>query len=187
MFACQVVAGDRILAKDLAAANPAFSKLDPMMAIGAAPLAGVRRVWRAEESMRLARQNGITAESAFGDVCFERAADPLNAEKLLPVLQASVPGASIEILDFSKYAVPSGTLEFKRDGLTPAGFWRGRVVYSESRSASVWARVKIVVEQRWVEAVETLAHGRVIEAAQLTTRQAQRAPFGVAPADSIEK
>jgi flagella basal body P-ring formation protein FlgA len=125
-------------------------------------------------------------DSVFSDVCFERAAESLTAEKLLPALQASLPGALIEILDFSRYAVPAGTLEFKRDGLTPAGFWRGRVVY-EGRSAPVWAKVRVTWEQTWVEAIETLAPGRVIEAAQLTIRKEQRAPFGAPIADSVEQ
>ena len=188
VFACQIVEGDKILGKDLAAANPVFAKLDPEMVIGPAPLAGVRRVWHAEESVRLARLNNIAAEAPFGELCFERATGQLTAEALLPVLRSAlaIEGAQIEILDFSRYGVPRGNLEFTRDGLTPAGLWRGRVTYAEGRSVSVWARVRVTSEQTWVEAVEPLAPGKIVDAAQLVVRKGQRFPFGAAPLDSVE-
>ena len=187
VFACQIVEGDRITGKDLAAANPIFAKLDPAMVIGPAPLAGVRRVWHAEESVRLARQNGIAADAPFGELCFERATGQLTTESLLPILQTALAiDAQIEIVDFSRYAVARGRIEFTRDGLTPAGLWRGRVTYAEGRSAAIWAKVRVTVEQTWVEAVEPLAPGKIVDAAQLAIRKGRRFPFGTAPIDSVE-
>jgi hypothetical protein len=51
-IACQAVDGERILGKDLAAADAVFAGLDPDSEIGAAPLAGVRRIVYAEELAR---------------------------------------------------------------------------------------------------------------------------------------
>ena len=76
-FACSIIDGDRILGKDLAAASSLFASLDPKVEIGAAPVAGVQRVLRPEELVRLARVNGIQLTEPAGAVCFERATAPL--------------------------------------------------------------------------------------------------------------
>jgi flagella basal body P-ring formation protein FlgA len=187
-FACELIEGDRVLGKDLAAANPAFAALDPNLVIGAAPLAGVRRVFRAEEIFKIARQNGISAEELLGEVCFERVTETLTPEKLLPVLARALAleAATIEILDYSRYGVPRGTLEFTRAGLTSTGLWRGWVAYAEGRSASVWVKVRVTAEATWVEATGRLEAHQVIDAAQLVVRKGPRFPFGVAPAGSLD-
>src|SRR5258706_5281922 len=102
VFACQIVEGDKILVKDLAAANPVFAKLDPEMVIGPAPLAGVRRVWHAEEPVRLARLNNIAAQAPFAELGLERATVQLTAEAVLPVLPSAlaIQNDQIHILDF---------------------------------------------------------------------------------------
>src|SRR5437879_4336875 len=129
ILACQAIDGDRILGKDLAAAEAALSALDPDLEMGAAPLAGARRVVQAEELARWARQHGVTISSALSPICFERVTEPLTAEALLPALRQALAmdAAEIEILDYSHSGVPRGTLEFTRAGLSPAGLWRGRV------------------------------------------------------------
>lgn len=188
-LACQVVEGDRILGKDLAAANPVFAALDPAMVICPAPLAGVRRVFYAQESVRLAQQNGIALPAPVGELCFERATELLTAEKLLPVLQTAlgIEAAEIDILDFSRYAVPLGTLEFTRAGLSTSGLWRGHIAYAPGRSAAIWAKVRVTSEQTWVEAAELLVAGKNIDSPQLVIRTGPRFPFGAAPLDSVER
>jgi hypothetical protein len=84
-------------------------------------------------------------DSAAVEVCFERAAQTLDAEMLLPVLRAALAkdNATIEILDFSSNKVARGRVEFTRASLQPSGMWRGRVTDREGRSAPVWARVRV--------------------------------------------
>jgi flagella basal body P-ring formation protein FlgA len=178
-FACQTIDGDRIFAKDVAAASSVFAALDPHLEIGAAPLAGVDRVLRPEELVRLAKQNGIALDGPATAICFERAAQPLTEEKLLPALQKSLgmDNAKIEILDFSRFGVPRGTLEFLKSSLNPNGLWRGRLLYGENHSMPVWVKARISVERTWVEAGETLAVGKAIDASQLNLRTGPRFPF----------
>jgi flagella basal body P-ring formation protein FlgA len=188
-FACQVVAEDRITGKDLFAAVPAFAALDPNLVIGATPMAGVPRIIRIEELVKIANQNHIdAAPELLQQVCFERATELLTAEKLVPVLQAAVAieGAQIEIVDFSHFAIPLGTLEFKRASLTAAGMWRGRVIYGEGKSVPIWAKVHVTIESTWIEPTKMLLAGKVVEASQLVVRTGPRFPFGPVPLDSLD-
>jgi len=70
--ACQMVDGDQIRGSDLAAAAPAFSKLDPALEVGLSPLPGVTRVFHSGDLLRLAKANGIELKGAPADVCFDR-------------------------------------------------------------------------------------------------------------------
>ncbi len=179
VFACQIVDGDRILGKDILAANPLFAKLDPSLEIGASPLAGVTRVLHSEDLVRLAKQNGISLDAPASAICVERATEPLTAEKLLPILQNAIgiDNATIEILDFSRFGVPSGTFDFPKSSLAPNGLWRGRVLYGENHSMPIWVKARITVERTWVEASETLTSGKTIEASQLFVKTGPRFPF----------
>jgi len=186
--ACHVAGDERITGKDLAAADPAFSALDPNVVIGPTPMAGVPRVVHAEELVKIARQNNLDAPGPFREVCFERATELLTAEKLLPVLRsaAAMDGIEIAVLDYSRFAIPQGPLEFTRAGLTPAGLWRGRVLYAEARSVPIWAKVRVTAESTWIEPAQTLVAGKPIEPAQLVVRKGPRFPFGPAPLDSVD-
>jgi hypothetical protein len=141
LLACNTVEGDRIRGAEFAAADPAFSALDSALDLGPAPLAGARRIFRAPELALLAARYGIAETPP--EICFERAALKLSADRLLPALQAALSSPDVEILDFSKYPVPLGNFEFTRAGLAPSGFWRGRVLYGENRSAAVWVKIRV--------------------------------------------
>jgi hypothetical protein len=86
------------------------------------------------------------------EVCFVRKTALLTAGQIRPVieqaLRAGRPAGSstprVEILDFSRYPVPEGTLEFPRGALAASGLWHGRVVTEEGRSAPVWVRIKAI-------------------------------------------
>jgi len=186
-FACGIIDGERIFGKDVAAASPAFAALDAQLEIGAAPLPGVQRVLRADELVRLAKQNGISLDSPAGAICFERATEPLLAEQLVPILQKALglDNLRIEILDFSRVGVPHGTLDFPKSGLMPNGLWRGRVLYGESHSMPVWVKARITVDRTWVEAAETLAAGKAIEPSQLIVKTGPRFPFDTTLIESI--
>jgi len=187
-FACQTIDGDQILARDLATANAVFARLDPAVEIGAAPAAGAQRVMQPDELVRLARQYGIALASPASTVCFERAVQPLKAEELLPVLRLAlgIDGAQIEILDFSRFGVPRGVLEFPKSSLMPNGLWRGRVLYDQGRGMPVWVKARITIEKTWVEAADTLVAGKTIEPSQLKMKTGPRFPFEVPLLDSLE-
>ncbi len=187
-LACQVVGGDELTGKDLAAVVPIFAALDPSLVIGATPIPGVPRILHVEQLVQIASKNHIDVPGPLQDVCFERVTEPLTAEKLLPVLRSAVAleGAEIEILDFSHIAVPLGTFEFTRAGLTPAGLWRGRVTYAEGRSTPIWVKVHVTMQSTWIEPAQTLLTGKPIESSQLVIRNGPRFPFGPAPLDSID-
>lgn len=178
-LACQVIDAGRILGKDVAAASPAFAALDSNLEISAAPLPGVQRILRPEELVHLAKQNSITLADPATAICFERATEPLTAEKLLPILRQSlsIDDAQIEILDFSRIGVPRGTLEFSKSSLMPNGLWRGRILYDQNRSMPVWVKSRITVERSWVEAAQPLAVGQPIETSQLILKSGPRFPF----------
>jgi len=182
-FACHALDGDRIFAKDLAAANPAFAVLDPQLEIAPAPLPGVQRVFHASDLLRLARANGLTLASSAAEVCFERQTRTLTAEEILPALRADleIDGARIEVLDFTRARVPVGALRFTRAGLSLTGFWRGQVDFGGNRTSPVWAKVRITTEQTWIEAAEPLASGKAIEAAQIRLAHGPRSPLGPVP------
>jgi flagella basal body P-ring formation protein FlgA len=181
-----VVEGDNITGKDLAAANPLFAAVDPSLRISSTPSPGAVQLMRGEQLARLARLNNIVSSTPFPEVCFERATELLSVEKLMPVLRIAlaVDGAAIEILDFSRLGVPRGALEFTRAGLTPAGLWRGHLMYSAGRSVPVWAKVHVTVEQTWIESAEVLPAGKPIDTAQVVVRKGPRFPFGKQPLDS---
>ncbi len=212
-MACQMVDGERILAGDFAAVNPAFATIDPKFPLASTPWPGVTRIFRADEIARLARANGLTLDAPVSEMCFERATQPLTAEMLMPALRAGLAGsfgtasalgtagslgttgspgttgtedARIEILDFSRAGVPRGTLEFSRAGLSANGLWRGHLSYGEARSVPVWAQVRVSVERTWVEALGAIASGKLIDPSQLVLRRGPQFPFGAMPVDSIE-
>ena len=187
-FACNIIDGDRILGKDLAAASTSFAALDPKVEIGAAPMAGVQRVLRPEELVRLARANGIQLTEPASAVCFERATAPLTAERILPILRQALgtEDAEIEMLDFSRFGVPQGTLEFPKSSLMPNGVWRGRVLYEQGHSMPIWVKVRISVQRTWVETTDNLATGKAIELSQLIVKTGPRFPFEPVLMTSLE-
>jgi hypothetical protein len=146
---CRPVDRDQILGKDLAAANPAFETIAADRVIGATPVPGVDRILHSDEVARIARANNIAIPAPAPEICFARATEPLTADRLLPVLKKALnlDNATLEILDFSHFPVPPGTLEFTRASLLPSGVWRGSAVYSQGRSMAIWAKVSITAEQ----------------------------------------
>src|ERR1700732_2153305 len=98
--ACFPVTGERILMRDLAAANTAFAAADAEQIIGFAPAPGAQRRFSAGELSRLAAANGGVTEPLA--VCFERKLTPLTKEQVMSALRASLPpGAELELLEFS--------------------------------------------------------------------------------------
>jgi hypothetical protein len=152
---CAVVVGIHILGRDLAAAVPDLAGLDPEADIAPAPWAGVERVFHTEEVVRIAREHALPPPDRTVEVCFVRKTLALTTEQLGPVIERALiadragaripPDAAprVEILDFSRYPVPEGTLDFPRGALAASGVWHGRIVTPEGRSTPVWVRVRV--------------------------------------------
>src|SRR5690349_15901018 len=100
-------AGDRIRPTDLAAAEPALAALPEHAMLGFAPAPGAQRTFGVAEIERIARKYGVAVEPKAG-ICLERRLLPLKAEDILAVLEDAlgVPGARLELVDYSRYAVP---------------------------------------------------------------------------------
>lgn len=203
--ACLEIPGERILARDLVPALPGFSALPPELPVGFAPAPGARRIMTRQGLERLASQHGLGITAA-AEICLERPMESLTQERVLAALRAALdeePRASagdlkearLEVLDFSRYPVPRGELEFLRSGLAPPAatrllaprLWRGRVRYAGGRSYPVWARIRISVPGHQVVAVQNLAAGRPIEAAQVEIVTAELSPFSERPAGALEQ
>lgn len=174
---CLPVHGPTILAGDLAAANPVFAGLDPQMPVGAAPMAGARRVFRGVELVRLVRQNHLSA-GPVRDACFEWPAEALSPDRLAAAMAQvlSYPAGAIEVVEYSRFPVPPGELVFEKRDLEAAPgsggrvlFWSGFVRYSAGWRFSVWAKVRIAAPARRVLARTALPPGEPIAESQIET------------------
>ncbi len=188
---CLPVDGDRIFARDVAAVVPEFAKIPAGEVIGFAPLPTVRRVMSGGELARVARKFGLEIVAPV-DVCFESPAEVLTGGKVLEQIRSAVAmdGVEVELIEFSRYAVPVGVLSFPRSGLNihpllterSIVFWRGRVTYGETKSFAVWARVRMGVTRERLVAVETIRAGSVVSAEQVRMEQVKQFPLEEQPA-----
>jgi flagella basal body P-ring formation protein FlgA len=102
---------------------------------------------------------------------------------------------SLRLLEFSRYPVPEGKLEFPKSGLQlPAVgtggrplFWRGLVRVSASRTVPVWARVVLSVSRKTVVARSNLPAGKRIPAESIEAVVVAALPFGEAALDDPGK
>lgn len=169
---CAPIDGDKIRAKDLARVQPSFGQLDPEMVIALAPLPGTRRTITGRQLLALADSPG-KPEAVPSSLCFERALSPLTIEQIRAAMRAELGAGTprIEVLDFSRQAVPAGELRFPRSGLVPpaadhpvaAAFWRGVVRYSDRHTIAVWARVRILEKRPVLVAARDIRCGAVLE------------------------
>lgn len=177
---CAPVLGDRITGRDLKAAGAGFDSAADDALVGLAPAPGARRVFKVRELARFG--------AADSDVCFERLAQPVSPEALETALRAAFAGRDLqlEIVEYSRTALPSGTLEFRLSGLQrpPASHpdtpvvWRGRLRYDGNRSAPVWATVRLAEQRDWIEAAERLAPGQPVRDPQLAVKSGRQFPLG---------
>jgi flagella basal body P-ring formation protein FlgA len=180
---CVPVPGERILARDLARAVPAFAALPPELALGYAPAPGSRRAYPAAELSRLAARYGLTVEPGV-DACLVRPAGTLTRERVTAAMQATVPKAHIEVLELSRQPVPPGEIHFPISGLSTAPasepasarLWRGQVRQPGQDDFPVWAKVRVLVSGTRAVASEELLPGRPIERAQFRLEPYEGAP-----------
>ena len=178
---CLPIQDDRIYARDVAAAVPAFTEVPADFAMGYAPAPGTHRVFKGDALERLARNQGVTAE-ALPDVCFERAMATLASEEILKAMHdawgtGNVNGSEVrtELRSFSPQIAPQGKVVFPRTGLQlPATSdpqaevaWRGYVIYGNNRHFAISARARITTTTTRVIAVTDLPAGDVVREDQV--------------------
>lgn len=171
---CVVVDGESVLARDIVSAVPEAAALAPETVLMLSPKPGVRRYIRArqlEQALRAAGGDG----DVTSDVCIEGASRVLTKDEIVESIHRvmKIPTDSIEIFDYSRYAVPAGTVEFplagKPAGSPPSGrfTWRGQVRYGKDRTAPVWATVRVLATHRGVVSKSALLPGVAIEEGDL--------------------
>lgn len=179
------MAGGRIVARDLAAALPAFLAVPPETPIAPAPLPGSQRVFREPEILTLARRFSLPLTSA-PPVCFEWRMAPLDRNRAMEAMRASLgmPSAQIRIDEVNTYPVPPGRIEFPIDRINPpagaqraAVLWRGDVIFGDNNRFAIWARVAITGQCPRLIAVESLRAGQPIAARQVRAESAACFPL----------
>ena len=200
---CLPIQDERIYARDVAAAIPAFANIAPDFALGYAPAPGTRRVFAGKDLSRLARNQGVAAEmaEALPDVCFERAMATLEAGAVLEAMRSSwgagdvpSPDVRIELQSFSPQIAPQGKVVFPRTGLQlPAttdpqadAVWRGYVVYGNNRRFSISARARITTTTTRVVAVANLAAGEPVREDQVRLESIDTFALDDRPARQLE-
>jgi len=173
---CYPVQDDRILARDVTAAIPAFAGVPADFALGYAPAPGTRRVFKGAALERLALNQGVTLESA-PDVCFERAMATLEAREILEALRTAWNGSDVnmELRSWSPQIAPQGKVVFPRTGLQMPAVsdplsevvWRGYVVYGNNRRFGISARARITTSATRVVAVADLSVGETVREDQV--------------------
>jgi flagella basal body P-ring formation protein FlgA len=178
---CLPIQDDRIYARDVAAAVPAFANVAADFAVGYAPAPGTRRVFKGDALERLARNQGVAVESA-PDVCFERAMATLAAGEILEAMHSAwgvgnvpSPDVRMELRSFSPQIAPQGKVVFPRMGLQlPATsdpqaevVWRGYVLYGNNRRFGITARARITTTTTRVIALADLSVGEPVHEDQV--------------------
>jgi flagella basal body P-ring formation protein FlgA len=173
---CWPVQNDRIYARDVVAAVPAFSEIAADFVLGYSPAPGTRRVFKGEALQKLALNQGVTIGSTT-DVCFERAMADLTAGEILEAMHSSwsTPDVRMELRSFSPQIAPQGKVVFPRMGLQlPAVsdpqaevVWRGYVLYGNNRRFSISARARITTTTTRVIALTDLSLGEPVREDQV--------------------
>jgi flagella basal body P-ring formation protein FlgA len=195
---CLPVQDDRIYARDVAAAVPAFAGVAADFSLGYAPAPGSRRVFKGDALARLARNQGVAEEAveAVPDVCFERAMATLEAGEILQAMHASWNSADVrmELRSFTPQIAPQGKVVFERAGLQlPAVadpqaevVWRGYVVYGNNRRFGISARARITTTTTRVVAITDLFAGAPVRQDQVRVESFDTFALDDRPARSLD-
>jgi flagella basal body P-ring formation protein FlgA len=157
-------------AANVTAADLHLDGVPPETVLSFAPAPGVQRIFQLPELRRIAARFPA-AKVPENDICVQRAMFPLNQAKLLEAMQNEIPGAKIEITEFSKQLAPEGKVEFRRTGLRNstalAATWFGSVLYAPNRQFTIWAKVVVTVHVPRVVALVDLPAGKPIAPTQI--------------------
>jgi flagella basal body P-ring formation protein FlgA len=193
---CWPVQDDRIYARDVAAAVPAFANVAADFALGYAPAPGIRRVFKGDALERLARNQGVMLE-AVPDVCFERAMATVDAGEILEAMRNAWNGSDVrmEVRSWSPLIAPQGKVVFPRTGLQlPAAsdpqaevIWRGYVIYGNNRRFSILARARITTTTTRDVAVADLSMGAPVREDQVRLESFDTFALDDRPARNLEE
>jgi flagella basal body P-ring formation protein FlgA len=183
---CVVVEGDKILARDLVGSIPEFAGIPAYESIGFAPSPGVRRTLSIGELARFAERFHVTVQPGAA-ICIEIPVESLSAERITAAMK-QVTEADVQVIEFSRYFVPKGEVQFLKTGLAPSPaanpsttvLWKGRVLYGNGKSWAIWARVKLAITREQLVAMEAIAAGSTISSEQVKTENALVYPFAAA-------
>lgn len=183
---CRAVDREAITAEDLAAHTPAFGGLNPTTLIGPSPLPGAIRTFSSGELAAIAKANGVVLDAAVPGVCFERAAGRLSEGQIIDAMRLAFAGRNvvIQIADYLRAALPSGTLEFPESGLSASNgapdspvLWRGSLRYAPGRTVPVWALVRIYQDYAAVVAAREIPSGTHIAEDDVKVMRRSLSPF----------
>lgn len=198
---CWPIQDDRIYARDVAAAVPAFSGVAADFILGYAPAPGSRRVFKGEALQKLARNQNVTLEEA-PDVCFERAMAELTAGEILQAMRSSWGvgnphglDVNMELRSWSPKTAPLGKVVFPRTGLQlPAVsdpqaevVWRGYVLYGNNRRFGISARARITTTTTRVIALSDLSVGEPVREDQVRLESFDTFALDDRPARSLDE
>jgi flagella basal body P-ring formation protein FlgA len=192
---CLPAHGRTILARDLAAAIPAFAAAPGDALIGFAPEPGYRRVIRAPELAEIAKAHGVTLKTP-AEVCFAWPMMAFDRASVAATMRAALklPSAHIQIRSIEPGAGPLGRVEFPPDKLQvpppgierPDVLWRGYVSYGDSQRFPVTARVSITAKVTRVVAVNDLMYGRPIQTGDVRFQSAEDFPLDPSMARTLK-
>lgn len=171
---CLPAAGNRILGRDLALADPQFSALPAELVVGFAPAPGTRRTFAAAELSQIARANGFAFHPGAA-VCFEIPMRRIAEEDAVAAMRLSLPAnAELKIFELPKIDLPAGRIEFPIEGLEPVSptspgtqLWRGDVRYAGTLKTPIAARVAVSASFTGVVAARDLPANAIVDAASL--------------------
>jgi flagella basal body P-ring formation protein FlgA len=115
---------------------------------------------------------------------------PLDPSDIVQAIQRTLPGARVEVLEYSRRPVPAGRLEFELEGLRRSGadaLWNGRVLFGAGRRFPIWARVRVTQTVHCVKAAAELHPGQPVEASQLAVETVEAFPEPNTCAGSIQE
>lgn len=176
---CVAIQGPRIMGRDLAAADPQLAEFPSQKAFGFAPAPGRIRVIEPAELLRWARQSGLSLVPRQ-PICFALQTERLDEVRIVEALRQALPeGLNLRVLDYPKWEVPLGTLEFtvpavgqlRPDRNDGSRLFRGAVRYGDRLTHPIWARVQLRMKLGVVVASQPLTAGQPIAATQLEIRQ----------------
>jgi flagella basal body P-ring formation protein FlgA len=193
---CLPVQDDRIYARDVAAAVPAFSGVAADFVLGYAPAPGTRRVFKGDALQKLALNQGVTAEVAT-DVCFERAMAALEAGQILEAMRTAWNGMDVrmELRSFSPQIAPQGKVVFPRTGVQlPAVsdpqaevVWRGYVLYGNNHRFSISAHARVTTTTTRVIALSDLSAGEPVREDQVRLESFDTSALDDRPARHLDE